>query len=240
MTSRSCDRDVITGPAFIPTLGLEAAACTAHRRQDFKRPLEEPVPLCTRCESAECEAEFNVSLLSESAFINDQTEATCAMTVSLFLAVLSYCSSSCSSLVFWQLGGCGILGVGIWLAVTQGNFATLSSSFPSLSAANLLIATGTIVMIVGFLGCIGAIKENKYLLLSFFILLLIIFLLEFIVVTLFFIYTDKEKWSKLQKNKTKQCFQTSNNAKKTSSESFRNNNTNVLTCEEIRNQYFVE
>lgn len=65
-----------------------------------------------------------------------------------------------------QLGGCGILGVGIWLAVTQGNFATLSSSFPSLSAANLLIATGTIVMIVGFLGCIGAIKENKYFLLS--------------------------------------------------------------------------
>ncbi|XP_073410459.1 tetraspanin-4 isoform X2 [Dendrobates tinctorius] len=94
------------------------------------------------------------------------------------------------NLLFW-LGGCGILGVGIWLAVTQGNFATLSSSFPSLSAANLLIATGTIVMIVGFLGCIGAIKENKYLLLSFFILLLIIFLLELIVVTLFFIYTDK-------------------------------------------------
>ncbi|KAM9302324.1 tetraspanin-4 [Gastrophryne carolinensis] len=94
------------------------------------------------------------------------------------------------NLLFW-LGGCGILGVGIWLAVTQGNFATLSSSFPSLSAANLLIATGTIVMIVGFLGCIGAIKENKYLLLSFFILLLIIFLLELIVVTLFFIYTDQ-------------------------------------------------
>ncbi|CAJ0942677.1 unnamed protein product [Ranitomeya imitator] len=31
MTSRSCDRDVITGPAPIQTLGLEAAACTAHR-----------------------------------------------------------------------------------------------------------------------------------------------------------------------------------------------------------------
>uniref|UniRef100_A0A8C5S9U9 Tetraspanin n=1 Tax=Laticauda laticaudata TaxID=8630 RepID=A0A8C5S9U9_LATLA len=64
------------------------------------------------------------------------------------------------------LGGCGILGVGIWLAVTQGNFATLSSSFPSLSAANLLIITGTFVMIIGFVGCIGAIKENKCLLLS--------------------------------------------------------------------------
>lgn len=71
----------------------------------------------------------------------------------------------CLSL-FFQLGGCGILGVGIWLAVTQGNFATLSSSFPSLSAANLLIVTGTFVMIIGFVGCIGAIKENKCLLLS--------------------------------------------------------------------------
>ncbi|XP_035183173.1 tetraspanin-4 isoform X2 [Oxyura jamaicensis] len=69
------------------------------------------------------------------------------------------------NLLFW-LGGCGILGVGIWLAVTQGNFATLSSSFPSLSAANLLIVTGTFVMIIGFVGCIGAIKENKCLLLS--------------------------------------------------------------------------
>ncbi|XP_077177535.1 tetraspanin-4 isoform X2 [Paroedura picta] len=94
------------------------------------------------------------------------------------------------NLLFW-LGGCGILGVGIWLAVTQGNFATLSSSFPSLSAANLLIVTGTFVMIIGFVGCIGAIKENKCLLLSFFIMLLIIFVLEFTVVILFFVYTDK-------------------------------------------------
>ena len=65
-----------------------------------------------------------------------------------------------------QLGGCGILGVGIWLAATQGNFATLSSSFPSLSAANLLIVTGAFVMAIGFVGCIGAIKENKCLLLT--------------------------------------------------------------------------
>ncbi|XP_064281221.1 tetraspanin-4 isoform X6 [Passer domesticus] len=99
----------------------------------------------------------------------------------------------CSELLFLQqLGGCGILGVGIWLAVTQGNFATLSSSFPSLSAANLLIVTGTFVMIIGFVGCIGAIKENKCLLLSFFIMLLIIFLLELTVVILFFVYTDKQ------------------------------------------------
>ncbi|KAG7246268.1 hypothetical protein CRUP_027570, partial [Coryphaenoides rupestris] len=61
---------------------------------------------------------------------------------------------------------CGLLGVGVWLSVSQGSFATLSPAFPSLSAANLVITLGTIVMVTGFLGCLGAIKENKCLLLS--------------------------------------------------------------------------
>uniref|UniRef100_A0A2K6RY99 Tetraspanin 9 n=1 Tax=Saimiri boliviensis boliviensis TaxID=39432 RepID=A0A2K6RY99_SAIBB len=94
------------------------------------------------------------------------------------------------NLIFW-LCGCGLLGVGIWLSVSQGNFATFSPSFPSLSAANLVIAIGTIVMVTGFLGCLGAIKENKCLLLSFFIVLLAILLAELILLILFFVYMDK-------------------------------------------------
>ncbi|KAL9867746.1 tetraspanin-9 isoform 3-T3 [Geothlypis trichas] len=94
------------------------------------------------------------------------------------------------NLIFW-LCGCGLLGVGIWLSVSQGNFATFSPSFPSLSAANLVIAIGTVIMVTGFLGCLGAIKENKCLLLSFFIVLLIILLAELILVILFFVYMDK-------------------------------------------------
>ncbi|XP_053259898.1 tetraspanin-9 isoform X2 [Podarcis raffonei] len=90
-----------------------------------------------------------------------------------------------------ELCGCGLLGVGIWLSVSQGNFATFSPSFPSLSAANLVIAIGTIIMVTGFLGCLGAIKENKCLLLSFFIVLLIILLAELILLILFFVYMDK-------------------------------------------------
>uniref|UniRef100_UPI00398EC5EA tetraspanin-4-like isoform X2 n=1 Tax=Pristiophorus japonicus TaxID=55135 RepID=UPI00398EC5EA len=84
------------------------------------------------------------------------------------------------NLIFW-LGGCGILGVGVWLVITQGNFVTLSSSFPSLTAANFFIAAGSVIMIVGFLGCLGAVIENRCLLLSFFVVLLIIFLLEMII-----------------------------------------------------------
>uniref|UniRef100_W5NJK8 Tetraspanin n=1 Tax=Lepisosteus oculatus TaxID=7918 RepID=W5NJK8_LEPOC len=90
-----------------------------------------------------------------------------------------------------ELCGCGLLGVGIWLSVSQGSFATFSPSFPSLSAANLVIAIGSIVMVTGFLGCLGAIKENKCLLLSFFIVLLIILLAELILLILFFVYMDK-------------------------------------------------
>uniref|UniRef100_A0A3B3YBI8 Tetraspanin-9 n=1 Tax=Poecilia mexicana TaxID=48701 RepID=A0A3B3YBI8_9TELE len=90
-----------------------------------------------------------------------------------------------------ELCGCGLLGVGIWLSVSQGSFATFSPSFPSLSAANMVIAVGAIVMVTGFLGCLGAIKENKCLLLSFFIVLLIILLAELILLTLFFVYSDK-------------------------------------------------
>ncbi|XP_038833763.1 tetraspanin-9 isoform X3 [Salvelinus namaycush] len=69
------------------------------------------------------------------------------------------------NLLFW-LGGCGLLGVGVWLSVSQGSFATLSPSFPSISAANLIITLGAVIMVTGFLGCLGAIKENKCLLLS--------------------------------------------------------------------------
>ncbi|MGH0129507.1 UNVERIFIED_CONTAM: hypothetical protein FKN15_030721 [Acipenser sinensis] len=94
-------------------------------------------------------------------------------------------------LVLLQLCGCGLLGVGIWLSVSQGSFATFSPTFPSLSAANLVIAIGSIVMVTGFLGCLGAIKENKCLLLSFFIVLLIILLAELILLILFFVYMDK-------------------------------------------------
>ncbi|KAK0134609.1 Tetraspanin-9 [Merluccius polli] len=90
-----------------------------------------------------------------------------------------------------ELCGCGLLGVGIWLSVSQGSFATFSPSFPALSAANMVIAIGAIVMVTGFLGCLGSIKENKCLLLSFFIVLLIILLAELILLVLFFVYSDK-------------------------------------------------
>nr|XP_056719208.1 tetraspanin-4-like [Euleptes europaea]XP_056719210.1 tetraspanin-4-like [Euleptes europaea] len=94
------------------------------------------------------------------------------------------------NLIFW-LGGCGVLGVGVWLAVTQGRFATLSFSFPSLSAAGLFMATGAIIMVVGFLGCLGAVTENRCLLLTFFLVLSTLFLLELVGLLVFVTCRDK-------------------------------------------------
>ncbi|XP_032834022.1 tetraspanin-4-like [Petromyzon marinus] len=99
------------------------------------------------------------------------------------------------NLVFW-LGGCGVLGVGIWLSITQGGVAAVSPNLPLLSAANLLIALGAAAMLLGFLGCLGAIKENPCLLLTFFVLLLVVFLAEFVGGVLFFVYQGKiEDWA---------------------------------------------
>ncbi|XP_043357053.1 tetraspanin-4-like isoform X3 [Dermochelys coriacea] len=70
------------------------------------------------------------------------------------------------NLIFW-LGGCGALGVGLWLALSQGRFSTLSLSLPSLGVAGLVMAAGAVVMALGFLGCLGAATEQRCLLRTF-------------------------------------------------------------------------
>ncbi|XP_045728914.1 tetraspanin-8 isoform X1 [Mirounga angustirostris] len=82
--------------------------------------------------------------------------------------------------LFW-LCGILILGAAIWIRVSKdgqeilnsGDFAT--SSYISV---NILIAVGSIIMILGFLGCCGAVKESRCMLLLFFIGLLLILLLQ--------------------------------------------------------------
>ncbi|KAB5523511.1 hypothetical protein PHYPO_G00153370 [Pangasianodon hypophthalmus] len=84
------------------------------------------------------------------------------------------------------LAGAAILGVGIWVTVDSSSLLGVLSNIdgaPSELAqlANvgyLLIVVGSILAIMGFLGCCGAITENKCMLLIFFIIVLIIFIAE--------------------------------------------------------------
>ncbi|XP_060755516.1 tetraspanin 34a [Neoarius graeffei] len=84
------------------------------------------------------------------------------------------------------LAGAAILGVGIWVTVDSssmlGVLSYIKDAPPQLAQlANvgyLLIAVGSILGVMGFLGCCGAITENKCMLLTFFIIVLIIFIAE--------------------------------------------------------------
>ncbi|CAL1532430.1 unnamed protein product [Lymnaea stagnalis] len=79
--------------------------------------------------------------------------------------------------IFWLLG-CAILGVGIWLRVDENTVefmkeSTLVEIFHTL--AYVLIAIGFFIMVIGFLGCCGAIRESQCMLATFFLFLFIIF-----------------------------------------------------------------
>ncbi|KAM9403475.1 tetraspanin-8-like [Salvelinus alpinus] len=73
-------------------------------------------------------------------------------------------------LLFW-ISGCVILGFSI-------NLKIMYEAGPFV---DLQIAVGVIIMVLGFLGCCGAIKENRCMLILFFIGLLHIFILLLIV-----------------------------------------------------------
>ncbi|KAI4549188.1 hypothetical protein MG293_001518 [Ovis ammon polii] len=95
------------------------------------------------------------------------------------------------NLIFWFCGCC-ILGLGIYLLI-HSKFGVLFHNLPSLTLGNVLVIVGSVIMVVAFLGCMGSIKENKCLLMSFFILLLIILLAEVTLAILLFVYEQKLK-----------------------------------------------
>ncbi|NXO07956.1 TSN8 protein, partial [Oriolus oriolus] len=80
-----------------------------------------------------------------------------------------------------QVCGCVILGVSIWMRVSgsqQVNACRHTSTTSAYAGVNLLIAVGAIIMVLGFLGCCGAVKESRCMLMLFFIGLLLIVILQ--------------------------------------------------------------
>ncbi|XP_034142582.1 tetraspanin-8-like [Esox lucius] len=70
------------------------------------------------------------------------------------------------------ISGCFILGISIYLKVSSKTWF-----MGVVPGVDLLIAASVIIMVLGFLGCCGAIRENRIILMLFFILLLLIFIL---------------------------------------------------------------
>ncbi|XP_065106379.1 tetraspanin-9 [Paramisgurnus dabryanus] len=73
--------------------------------------------------------------------------------------------------------GAAIFGLGTYL-MTTSRFASLLPSLQAMNIANSLFIIGIIITCVSFLGFLGALKENRCLLISFFILLFLLMLAE--------------------------------------------------------------
>uniref|UniRef100_A0A8C9UK35 Tetraspanin n=1 Tax=Spermophilus dauricus TaxID=99837 RepID=A0A8C9UK35_SPEDA len=92
---------------------------------------------------------------------------------------------------FIFLGGTCLLGVGIWVMVDPTGFREVVAANPLLfTGAYVLLAMGGLLFLLGFLGCCGAVRENKCLLLFFFLFILIIFLAELSAAVLAFIFRE--------------------------------------------------
>ncbi|KAK4832593.1 hypothetical protein QYF61_024384 [Mycteria americana] len=79
--------------------------------------------------------------------------------------------------LFWVCGSI-ILGVSIWIRVSKDAQQELEIDSSLFAGVDLLIAVGSIIMVLGFLGCCGAVKESRCMLLLFFIGLLLILILQ--------------------------------------------------------------
>ncbi|XP_044292614.1 tetraspanin-18 isoform X1 [Varanus komodoensis] len=92
---------------------------------------------------------------------------------------------------FIFLGGTCLLGVGIWVIVDPTGFREIVATNPLLfTGAYIMLAMGAMLFLLGFLGCCGAIRENKCLLLFFFMFILLIFLAELSAAILAFIFRE--------------------------------------------------
>ncbi|XP_019399766.1 PREDICTED: CD9 antigen [Crocodylus porosus] len=82
--------------------------------------------------------------------------------------------------IFW-LAGTAVLAIGLWLrfdAQTKSIFELESNNTTFYTGVYILIGAGALMMLVGFLGCCGALQESQCMLGLFFAFLLVIFAIE--------------------------------------------------------------
>ncbi|KAK7086138.1 hypothetical protein SK128_017204 [Halocaridina rubra] len=92
--------------------------------------------------------------------------------------------------IIW-VGSIVILVLGIWTVVDRPYLEKLLGNDMYMTAAYILIATGCLIFFVSFLGCFGALKEIKCMLLTYFIIVLLLFIILLIGGILGYVFKDK-------------------------------------------------
>ncbi|XP_078417192.1 tetraspanin-1 [Cetorhinus maximus] len=93
------------------------------------------------------------------------------------------------------LAGGALLGVGIWVSVDGSSFVRVigpvsSQAMQFVNIGYFCIAVGAVLVLLGFLGCCGAQKESKCLLILFFTIVLIIFIAEIAAAVVALVYSS--------------------------------------------------
>ncbi|XP_062520510.1 tetraspanin-5-like [Corticium candelabrum] len=103
------------------------------------------------------------------------------------LSFLKY-SIFLSNVVGWLVGA-GLIGIGIWVITERSKYDSVNNL--AFNPSLIILIAGSIMFIIGFFGCVGAIRQNRYLLEIYVVLLTVIFVLEAVAGVLAFVYRDE-------------------------------------------------
>ncbi|KAM9858446.1 leukocyte surface antigen CD53-like isoform 1-T2 [Aulostomus maculatus] len=101
------------------------------------------------------------------------------------LKCLKYTMCAANFLCF--ICGIAVLSFGIYMMVSF-KLAALTPSLAKFGLVNMLLISGIVITCVSFLGFLGALKENRCLLLTFFLVLFLLMLVELTAACLLLIY----------------------------------------------------
>ncbi|CAG9792180.1 unnamed protein product [Diatraea saccharalis] len=93
--------------------------------------------------------------------------------------------------VITLVGGALALGVGLWVWSSRSFTSTLMSNNMFIASVGVIVAMGAAMMLLSFLGCCGAAKEIKCMLLTYYILVFIIFVVMLVGGILQFVFREK-------------------------------------------------
>lgn len=91
------------------------------------------------------------------------------------------------NVIFWCTG-LTFLAVGIWALASKHDYISLLGNNTYSATTFLFLSVGVVVILVGFLGCLGALREIRCCLVTFAFLLLVIFVMEAISGVLAYMY----------------------------------------------------
>ncbi|XP_047517873.1 leukocyte surface antigen CD53-like isoform X2 [Pieris napi] len=89
------------------------------------------------------------------------------------------------------LSGLLAVAIGLWIWTSRSFSSTLMSNNMYIASVVVVVAMGAAIMLLSFLGCCGAAKEVKCMLLTYYILVFIIFVAMLVGGILLFVFREK-------------------------------------------------